>query len=205
MNEQIDWNEVYKLWKYGRYDFRDVLDTPIEVENVFVEYNGNGYIYGYDWLEHNTATDKKSLIAKNPSQFLYLTPSNKGTIHTAEMLSEAQDEEELAAIWIAATAKEIYDYRLNSTLLRWSGRLYRASCGFLNQRFYLWHHAMKKLVPEIMIPQSVLENISCKDAEPVISLIQLNTILVKNLYKILCYSSLKDGDISGDISTRIKV
>ncbi|SQC98968.1 Uncharacterised protein [Fusobacterium necrophorum subsp. necrophorum] len=39
---------------------------------------------------------------------------------------------------------------------------------------------MKKLVPEIIIPFSILENIECKDISPVIGLIQMNTMLLKN-------------------------
>jgi hypothetical protein len=54
---------------------------------------------------------------------------------------------------------------------------------------------MKRLVPEIMIPFCVLENIVCKDAKPVIGLIQMNTILLKRTWNILRYSSLKNGEL----------
>jgi hypothetical protein len=139
---------------------------------------------------------KEQLIEKNPTQFLYFTkPTNKGTIQTAEMLMEARNEEELAAIWIAATAKELSEYRVGRNFGYYPHILHMAACEFLGTRYYLWHHAMKRLVPEVMIPSSVLESIVCKDAEPVVGLIQMNTVLLKSTWSILRYSSLKDGEI----------
>ena len=166
MLEKMKWESVYELWKRGCYDFPKVLTEPVSAETVFVEYKQEGYIYGYDWLETTEAQERKQLIEKHPTEFLYFTKlTNKGTIQTAEMLMDAHNEEELAAVWIAATSKELYDYRIGNDVGRYAYILYMAACKFLGARFYLWHHAMKKLVPEIMIPSSVLENIVCKDAE----------------------------------------
>lgn len=195
MFEQMKWEDIYELWKNGSYNFPKLLAEPVHAETVFVEYDQIGYIYGYDWLDMAEAQQRKQLIEKNPTEFLYFTkPTNKGTIQTAEMLIEARNEEELAAIWIAATAKELSEYRVGRGLGFYPDMLYMAACGFLKTRYYLWHHAMKRLVPEILIPLSVLENIVCKDAKPVIGLIQMNTALLKSTWSILRYSSLKDGE-----------
>ena len=120
---------------------------------------------------------------------------NKGTIQTAEMLMKVRNEEERAAIWIAATAKELSEYRGGRNLGYYPRTLHMAACKFLETRYSLWHHAMKRLVPEIMIPSPVLESIVCKGAEPVVGLIQMNTALLKSTWSILRYSSLKDGEI----------
>ena len=53
---------------------------------------------------------------------------------------------------------------------------------------------MKRLVPEILIPSSVLDSIVCKDAKPVVGLVQMNTVLLKSTWSILRYSSLKNGE-----------
>lgn len=111
------------------------------------------------------------------------------------MLIEARGEEELAAIWIAATAKELNEYRIKGDVGYYADILHMAACQFLSDRFYLWHHAMKRLVPEIMIPPSILENIICKNAVPVVGLIQMNTVLLKGTWSILRYSSLIDGEL----------
>lgn len=195
MFEQMKWEEAYKLWNYGSYHFPETLSAPVTAETVFVNYNNhNTILYGFDWLTNEEAEQRTERIETNPIEFLYFTkPTNKGTIQTAEMLIEAQSEEELAAIWIAATAKELSESRYGNDLRRYSDMLYMAAYDFLQDRYYLWHHSMKKLVPDFMIPSSVMENIVCKDAEPVIGLIQTNTVLLKNTYRILRYSSLKDG------------
>ena len=178
------------------YHFPKALTEPVSAETVFVEYKQDGYIYGNDWLEVTEARERKQLIEKNPTQFLYFTkPTNKGTIQTAEMLMKVRNEEERAAIWIAATAKELSEYRGGRNLGYYPRTLHMAACKFLETRYSLWHHAMKRLVPEIMIPSPVLESIVCKGAEPVVGLIQMNTTLLKSTWSILRYSSLKDGEI----------
>lgn len=196
MFEQMKWENVYELWRMCGYHFPKALTGPVSAETVFVEYKQDGYIYGYDWLEVTEARERKQLIEKNPTQFLYFTkPTNKGTIQTAEMLMKARNEEERAAIWIAATAKELSEYRGGRNLGYYPRTLHMAACKFLETRYSLWHHAMKRLVPEIMIPSPVLESIVCKGAEPVVGLIQMNTALLKSTWSILRYSSLKDGEI----------
>lgn len=196
MFEQMKWEDAYELWKRGCYSFPKLLTDPVSSETVFVKYERDGYIYGYDWLETVEAQERKRLIKENPIRFLYFTkPTNKGTIQTAEMLIEAQDEEELAAIWIAATAHELSERMIGNDIGRYAHILYVAAYEFLRTRYFLWHHAMKRLVPEIMVPSSILSNIICKNAKPVMGLIQMNTILLKSTWSILRYSSLKDGEL----------
>lgn len=196
MLERMKWEETYELWKTGGYYISESLSSPVSAETVFVEYKQSGYFYGYDWLKNTDVHERKQLIDKNPMGFLYFTsPSNKGTIQTAEMLVEAKNEEEIAAIWMAATAKELSKYGSRNGVVRYADMIYYAACEFLKSRFYLWHHAMTSLVPEIIIPTFVLENVVCKDAEPVIGLIQMNTVLLKNTWSILRYSSLKNEEL----------
>lgn len=196
MFEKMEWKDIYEQWRMGCYYFPDALTSALTAETVFVEYKKDGYIYGYDWLEISEAQKRKQLINENPVEFLYFTkPTNKGTIHTAQMLIEAQNEEETAAIWIAATANELSEHRYGSGIGRCADVLYMSACDFLSTRFYLWHHAMKKLVPDILIPSSVLENMVCEDVEPVLGLIQMNAALLKSTWRILRYCSLKDGEL----------
>lgn len=196
MFEEMKWEDAYRLWNDGRYDFPEILSDPAAAEPIFVEYEADGYFYGFDWLQNSMVQERKLLIQKKPLEFLYFTkPSNKGTIQTAGMLMEAQSDEERAAVWIAATAKELSECGGENNIRRYSNTLYMAACEFLKDHYYLWHHAMKRLVPEIMIPQSVLEAIVCKDAEPIMGLIQMNTVLLKSTWSILRYSSLKDGEL----------
>lgn len=100
MFKQMKWENVYELWKKGSYQFPQILTTPMSAESIFIEYKQDGYIYGYDWLENTKVQKRKQLIEENFIGFMYFTePTNKGTIQTAEMLVEAQDEEERAAIF----------------------------------------------------------------------------------------------------------
>ena len=194
MKEKLTWEEIYAAWKYESYRFSNEPSSPTTATEVFVDYRHEGYFYGYDWRNNASAKNIKDLIESDPISFLlFSSPTNKGTIHTAQMLAEAKDDEEHAAIWIAATAKDLYEFKINKSVSRQASRIFFAALAFLNERFFTWHHAMRSLVPEIMIPNSILNSIDCEDIKPVVALILMNTELLKNTHEILLYSSLKEG------------
>lgn len=196
MFERMNWEAVYQLWKHGAYYFPQSLSSPLPVEKVAVEYRGSGYFYGYDWLENTEAAQRKKMIQTNVAEFLYFTKStNKGTIQTIEMLSEAIDEEERAAIWIAATAFELQNKHDENGISVFAYQMCNAAREFLQDRFYMWHHAMKRLVPDIIIPYNVLKGIADVDAKTVMHLIQMNTLMIKGSHSVLLYSSL-NGSIA---------
>lgn len=180
-------------WKQGACYLPRSLTSPLPVEKVAVEFRDDGYFYGYDWLENTEAVQRKKMIQTNVTEFLCFTkPTNKGTIQTIAMLSEAIDEEERAAIWIAATAFELQNKQYGNGISFLAYQMHDAARAFLQDRFYIWHHAMKRLVPDILIPYNVLESISKADADAVMQLIQMNTLMIKGSYSVLLYSSLKD-------------
>ena len=193
MFKEIEWETVYNAWQRGCYYLPNIISQPVTTETIFVDYNQDGYFYGYDWLSNENISERKDMIENRLTEFLYFVkPSNKGTIQTAEMLAEAKNDEELAAIWIAATAKELSDSPVDISVRHHADMIYRAARNFLKDRFYLWHSSMRRLVPDIMIPLSILQNLVCQDITPVIDIIQLNTLLLKNHWGIIIYSSLKD-------------
>ena len=205
MFEEMSWEKVYELWKAGSCWFPESLSEPLNAEKVFIKYDCPGeYLYGYDWLRKEDGGKMKELIARSPIQFAYFTkPSNKGTIQTAQMLVESKDEEERAAIWIAATAAGLMDRGLEKGATRYLWRLENAALLFLKERYGLWHHAMKKLVPEIIIPYYVLDNIQCEQIETVMGLIQMNVLMLKATYTLLRYSSLSEDEIKkGKVAER---
>ena len=196
MTDWISWNDVYALWNRESYYFPDTLEKSACVDNVFVKCDSDGFIFGYDWLLNEEAINRKKMIEKNPLEFLYFTkPTNKGTIQTAQMLSEAESSEERAAIWIAATAFELMDRKVRNSIARNAQLLYYSALDFLKDRYMLWHGAMRKLVPNIMIPYPVLDSMKCDSSEIIMNLIQTNVMLLKGSYTILQYSSLSDADI----------
>ena len=61
---------------------------------------------------------------------------------------EAQNEEELAAIRIAATAKELSEYGIGNGARRYANMLCMDAYESLRTRYALWHYAMKRLVSD---------------------------------------------------------
>ena len=90
----MNWEEVYNLWKQGSRLYGDALALCFDVEEVHIPYDESGYIFGYDWLSNDFAERRKKCIADDPAYFHQPYRNNMGTIHTAQMLAEAADDEE---------------------------------------------------------------------------------------------------------------
>lgn len=39
MIERIEWEDAYRLWKDGCYEFPEILQAPVDAETVFVKYD----------------------------------------------------------------------------------------------------------------------------------------------------------------------
>ena len=70
----MSWSSAYELWKHSRYFFPKSLFEAPAVESVFVDYNQENYIYGYDWLSNEETEERKQLIKDNPSFYTLLSP-----------------------------------------------------------------------------------------------------------------------------------
>lgn len=200
---QVSWNEIYQHWKIYAHSGPVILNSPINLKEIHVDFpEHEGIFYGYDWLTRSEYMHRKELIEKDLVQFLYFTkPTNKGTMQTLQMLMEAKDDEERATIWIYAFAKELSD-RASGSTLRFAYQLCDASLEFLSKRFYLWHHAMKKLVPEIYIDYSVYAETAFSSVNVIIDLARLNAALVLHEYVPILYTSLKPGERKADYTVR---
>ena len=45
---RMEWDNVYKLWKQGGCYLPQSISEPLAADPIFVEYNHEGFIYGYD-------------------------------------------------------------------------------------------------------------------------------------------------------------
>lgn len=191
MDTGLSWKEIYEHWKYTNLALYYDANRSLPVEKVFVDYKDKTPIYGYDWLTNDEAIARIELIKKDHIGFLYFTkPTNKGTIQTAEMLTLSQSEEERAAIWIAATTFELMQKFHSRTLYD----LNLNALHFLQEKYWLWHHAMKKLVPDILIPHAVLDNSDLNDLDTVLGLIQMNALMLLSTHRVLFYYSVEENE-----------
>ena len=201
---QINWDEIYKHWSLYASSGPAILNTPINLTEIHVNFTkADSVFYGYDWLSHDEYFSRKNLIEKNLPEFLYFTkPTNKGTIHTLRMLMEANDDEERAAIWIYAFAKEMSEGQ-GGNIRRYAYQLCNACLDFLSKRYYLWHHAMRKLVPEVFINYNIYLETEFSSVNAIIELARLNAALVLYEYVPVLYSSLNPGERKADYTVRI--
>ncbi|MBS5480311.1 MAG: hypothetical protein KHX46_04115 [Clostridiales bacterium] len=200
---QISWEEIYRYWSLYADRGPVILNEPIRPTEIHVDFKRpDTYIYGYDWLSREEYLCRKKTIEKNPTEFLYFTqPTNKGTIHTLRMLMDAKDDEERAAIWIYAFAKELSDMCCRG-ITQYLYPLCTAASQFLSERYYLWHHAMKRLVPEVFINHALYSETEFRSFNAVIELVRLNAALLLHEYVPILYSSLEPGEHKADYSVR---
>ena len=205
MNNHTDitWEKLYKCWGNYMWNAPSILKSPIAFEEIHIEYNRDGFIYGYDWISHEKLEERKKIIENDVTQFLYFTqPSNKGTIHTLQMLLEAETSEEIAAIWIYAITFEMLQNGLQGKSRKRLHQICRVTRQFLSERFCFWHHAMRKLVPEIYT-NYLFDEVEFESFESIIEIIVLNAALIRHEYTPVLYTSLKEGEHRNDYSIRL--
>lgn len=195
---EYSWEEVYKYWEYGSHRFPKKLtqkDTVKEIALDYVPRNGK-YIYDYDWLTNSAAKKTEIYLSEKPYNYFDIMDTGKGTRHSAHLLAETEGEEEAAAFWIAATTEDLLRNGYGNKYSRILSALNRSAYDLLYTNRDLWHHAMTKLVPEIILPKEVFDAVLCSDILTPILLIQANTLMIKDHYTLLRYRS-KNAPIEG--------
>lgn len=182
--KSMSWEEIYDYWCiYSNYG-PSILKEPILPVEMYINFgNMKRIFYGYDWLSLKQYDDRKSMISDNLQQFLYFTkPTNKGTIHTLNMLVNSANEEEQAAIWLYTFSKEIVDRETRGNIGKYAYELCRISLSHLEPHFFLWHSAMKKLVPEILINHNIYSETEFHSLYAVVELARLNAAMILQEY-----------------------
>lgn len=194
MNRPFTWNDVYFMWNWVKDALGEELDLPPEVQIIPIEWNEEGTeFYGYDWIANRIAEERIDLIHSNLTEFFLSKPTSiKGTMHTAEILNQVQSAEDRAAIWIAATAYNLKDYR--SPVGETCDEFFYAAISHLRQKSVpLWHHAMRSHVPAIHIADILPAYDETFDVpQKVMSCIAINTMLLRQTHKMLLYSSREE-------------
>ena len=61
----FSWDQLYTTWEYCMWNAPAILKTPIAFEEIHIEYNGEGYIHGYDWLSHTEIQNRKRMVHRS--------------------------------------------------------------------------------------------------------------------------------------------
>lgn len=196
--EEIKWKDIWDCW----IDYIDIyapkLRDTFEIKKIYVNYKGKGYFHGYDWINKDNYQKRVAFVSEKPIEFLcFGTSLNKGTLHTLEMLDKSKDnKEDQAAIWIAAFTKDL----LESMPYEWRGKGYNilhkvnleALCKIKgNDNYYIWHHAMRKLLPEICFSYDFLECLNINSYRQIIELTAISSAQILNNYIAIEYDSRK--------------
>lgn len=202
--ENLTWEEVYRYWQASSWNGPSVIKEPVEPVEIHIDWKKSGSFYGYDWLSRREFEQRKQTIENDLIHFLYFTKStNKGTIHTLNMLIDAKSDEERAAIWIYSYAKELSDMQIQGDAYRYARQLCSLAWSFLWERFDMWHHAMKKLIPQIFTNHDIFDNTEFESVRTVVELARLNAALVMHEYVPVLYTSLAPGVRQEGYSLRI--
>jgi hypothetical protein len=192
--KEITWENLLSYWESRANVYEPQLMLPFNLKKVFVNYQNNGYFHGYDWIEINNYKERTEYVSEKPIEFLCLgTSLNKGTLHTLEMLGMAQDnQEDCAAIWLVAFTKEVLD----SFPYEWRGKgynilykVYIEAYSKIKEKYDMWHHAMRKLLPEICFSYDFLESMNVNSYRQIVELSVINSAQILNNYIAVEYDS----------------
>ena len=197
-NMDISWDKIYSIWERTiLYSFKE-LSQPITFSKIPIDkanLNNGYYVKGYDWILNTEYDERINYVVNRTNEWLYFGSSlNKGTITTAQYLAEAYDNKELvAAILIYTCTHELYEslpdeWRGNSARLLDSVNL--AALIYLHEKGYVWHHAMKKLIPDLFLSHHFLEHIKLENENILIELIAVISTLILKTYSIVYYHTL---------------
>lgn len=186
MLEIPDWEKVYLLWRMGEAELAERLSLPCEVVSVSIP--GAEPIATFDWLSKEEAAERKREWEQHPEEtLLFRKLPGKGIAKTAELLLSAKSDEELAAVWVAATSLELAVRCDNRDICRYAEVLAASAREFLQRSFSvpLWSVQVRHFIPAIKLPHSVTAQMNCEGVKPLLGLIQLNTALLLNSTRIL--------------------
>lgn len=200
------WKDIYRYWHVAVLNGPAILASSIQPIEIQIEFNNkNNVVYGYDWLTHDEFYSRKELIQRNVTDFLYFTKAtNKGTIHTLNMLIHAKTDEERAAIWMYAFAQELLNSHIVGSMYRYAIQLRDATYQFLSDKYFMWHHAMRKLLPNMFVRHGIYLDTEFQSIYAVIDLVVLNTALICYEYTPIVYTSMKSGEEPSNYSVRLQ-
>ena len=190
--DKYKWKEIYNYCSY--YAMTYLNFNSLKIETVEVEQLKDDYrIGGYDWDTIKNIEYKVDVIKRSPSEFLVCCDSvNKGTLHTVKLLDNAKDDEERFAIWLYAFTFELLEYRMYPATREIVQNIMLEARRFLDARVHLWHHSMKRLIPEIYISPKTFDVINTESFEPIVELALMNAMLIQNEYKAVRYITKED-------------
>mgnify|MGYP001064275370 CR=1 FL=1 len=194
-NNEFTWEDIWMYWRLYSDSYEPMLQEPINIERIKVNFHENGtYFQGYDWIPKGDYEDRVNYITNKPQLFLYFGQSlNKGTLHTLETLEKAGNNlEDIAAIWLAAFTEDI----LNLMPVEWRGKGFtilnqvcRESSSRLRDKYPMWHHAMRKLLPEICFSNELLGSINLYSFTQIVELAVIASSQILNRYITVEYDS----------------
>lgn len=189
MLKQLDytWKEVYETWKAISYR-KPMVNKKLLVNKIKVnqrEREGSSS-YNLDWVLTEDLANRTGGSAISGDGL------NKGALRTLKYLVETEDEETRAAIWIYAFVRDITE----CTIENWCGDGYEitgaiesATLLYLKEKGIEWHHAMKRLLPDICFSFRFLEAFTIKDKRVFLELAALAVDYIYMHYKVVEYDS----------------
>ena len=200
MQKEYEWEEIYHCWKrYSRS--LNKIEMPLKAKEIDIknEHSEEYEIWGLDWVKNEQLAERIKSFENTMNVFRgsYLggfEPLNKGTLHTLEMLCAAQNPEECAAIWIYAYVHDLLKGGGGFPSYSILANIEKAAYIYLKDKFYIWHHAMRGLTPELYIHPSVIWGGHFTPVDDIINLIAVNSYIICNEYIPIFYRS--DENIS---------
>ncbi len=186
MHKDFHWSDIYLHWCIHSMDMR--WERKISFTPMLINSPKNGLQIGtdiLDWWPTDRIAQRCDALEKH-GRFGATWGTNKGTLHTVQLLYEQRSDEEVqAAILIAAS---MWD-KLKSIPEAWHGDTFRLINGLLRlvvsdegSPFYTlelprWHHAMREALPVNIVTEEFAEFCKPQRYEDLVYIARLESTL----------------------------
>lgn len=186
----LRWSDIYCAWEKVCDEGSGRISVSVRKIRSDMDMQDEA---GYDWVDMEQWTSVRDFLRENPEKWLNRHPApGKGVRKTAQMLAEAKERVELAAVWICALTNDLQAICVNlwSELDFWL--LFQvcsqAEC-FLKERHLQWHPSMRKRLPVIPYSDGYLAGKKEIDLEGIMKLCSQAADWMGENYQILSYFS----------------
>lgn len=187
------WDDIYDSWRFLLqqlgFDTYDLFNfKTIEAYKLTLPLQQ----YECDWWPKDSIKDRAQSVSKD-GQSLYLWETKKGTLHTAEMLLNADgDIKKQTGIWIMASLWDKDNILPNS----WRGEI----CTMMHQKqqiiqsaypdLHTWHHLSKDALPFSIVSKYREHLFTAKTFEDLLYLTAVETAVIHGNWQMVKYQPI---------------
>lgn len=190
--EKMKWDDLYSYWRLSTKEQFDIVDQAPSVRKLKVESYNQNRTYTYLWLRNDQigeAQIEMNRMADSPVGRQSKEFSDERIMRAADLMVQAESDEERAAIWIWIFCNSLENAKLpypNGLYIDYVGAKARE---FLKESYQEWIFRYHHRYPHLFIDSDVLSKVAFKKYSVIIDFAIMNACMICKEYSIVLFDS----------------